>query len=279
MREPYRIYNDIEACIKEVNQFQLKDIIINEAFYSGHSIDFLLKMPTVEKVHILSDQIDDFSTLYEMPCLKKLVMDISLKKPLDLSRFDLEELSINWSKKIIGLGTLVNVRKLSLSGYRSSSRNLMEFKNMRNLEELELVKGNIGSLKGLKKINKLKKLTLVNLNSLHSLSSSESKSDSITDIEIKGCHKINDIEYVACFKNVSRLVLDRIGKVPSLKFVAHMEHLSYFVILATEIEDGDLTPCLGIDYVQFDERSWYSHSNAEFKKANGLAKKNKKLSR
>ncbi|MBU8567558.1 hypothetical protein KM914_14120 [Virgibacillus pantothenticus] len=278
MKEPYRIYNDIEACIQEVNKFQLKDIIINEVFYSGRSIRFLDRIPTVESVHITSDKIDDFSSLYEMPNLKKLIIDATLKKSLDLNFLDLEELSINWSKKVIGLSSLVNLKKISLSSYSPLRKDLKELENMKNLEKLELIKGNIESLKGLRKVNNLKELSLFDLKYLRSLSSSENKSDRMTDIEIQGCHKISDMKYVSCYKNLRSLIISKMGKIPSLQFVTRMKHLEHFVILDTEIEDGDLTPCLGIDYVRFDEKNWYSHSNATFKKANGLAKKQKRTS-
>ncbi|MED4129397.1 hypothetical protein P5F74_14740, partial [Shouchella miscanthi] len=144
---------------------------------------------------------------------------------------------------------------------------------------LELIKGNIESLYGIENNYNLSKISIFYIKSLRSLYPNENKNSTISDIEINGCTNIVDLGDLVTFRNVRKLILDNIGNLTSVKFISEFKELNYFVLLGSVIEDGDVSPCFGIDYVQFEEKDWYSHTFSEFKKLNGIEKRKRKISR
>ncbi|SDB82352.1 hypothetical protein [Shouchella lonarensis] len=272
-KHSFRFYNDIDRCISEINEKQVRSVNICEAFYGGDSIRFLAECPSVKEVFVSSDKITDYTPLYELPSLKHLTIDGMVKIPLALDRLILESLSITWSNKISGLERMKNLTSLALYKYHPKSRDLEMLSSLSQLKEITITESRIESLSGLQSADHLERLELINLRGLTSLSSSGNMSQKLSYIRIEGCKNITDHNYVAHFPHLENLILCNCGRVQSMQFVRNLRKLSRLVFLNTVIEDGDLTPCLGIDEVAFDQKKHYSHTEAQFKQENGNVKR------
>ena len=44
-----------------------------------------------------------------------------------------------------------------------------------------------------------------------------------------------------------------------ISFIRKMKNLKFFSFVKTNIKDGDITPCLGLEYAGFDDKRHYSH--------------------
>ncbi|GAF18463.1 hypothetical protein JCM19046_3039 [Bacillus sp. JCM 19046] len=277
--EVYRIYNDMSTCIKEIREKNIRAISINEAFYSGSTLEFLKEIPSVTKLHIVSSKLMDFSALHYLPQLEQLLLDVDLKQPFDLTGLSLKKLALNWSKDVRGIETLVHLEELRLSQYKPASYTLSELKALSKLSVLELTGGSIRSLMGLDQFIHLRHLSLSLIKTLRTLSLTKEENQNVSEVWIEGCNNIEDLSDLHQLSEVRKLVLTQVGQVPSIQFITKMKQLTYFAFLESEIVDGDLTPCLGVNDVQFDEKAWYSHSNASFRKANGHVKAEKQRAR
>ncbi len=117
------------------------------------------------------------------------------------------------------------------------------------------------------------KLELYGLRQLQSISPLQGMKESVTEFVIERCMHVKDLENIGCYKSLEKLILIHVGIVPTLYFIAHLEKLTHFVFVEIELADSDVAPLLGINFVQFDEKEWYSHSLKEIKRLNGAAKR------
>lgn len=174
---------------------------------------------------------------------------------------------------------MVHLEELRLSQYKPASYTLSELKALSKLSVLELTGGSIRSLMGLDQFIHLRHLSLSLIKTLRTLSLTKEENQNVSEVWIEGCNNIEDLSDLHQLSEVRKLVLTQVGQVPSIQFITKMKQLTYFAFLESEIVDGDLTPCLGVNDVQFDEKAWYSHSNASFRKANGHVKAEKQRAR
>ncbi|MEC0282077.1 hypothetical protein [Terribacillus saccharophilus] len=258
----YRVYNDIERCIKDINEKHIKHIAINEVFYGSGDISFLGKCPLVEDVLIYSEKIVNLDVLYEMPNLNALTISpVIPKNGIDLSRLHLESFRGNWSKRIRGLEHATSIKILHLTQYKEQDLNKLS--SLTSLVELHLTQGTLISLEGIENFADLQELELYGLRKLETLGLSK-KNANLVKLDIESCKKIHDSEKIAELGKLENLNLTHLGEIRDVKFVRNLKHLRHFTFLDTIVLDGDLYPCENIRYVQFLNRRHYTHSNDDF---------------
>lgn len=232
--------------------------------FRTNSIDFLEKYPFVKCVSVsCNDRKIDISVLSKLSNLKMLAIS-DFNQPLDLSNNSgLEEISIDWHNKV-RLPIKSNTLKiLRIWGFKPMNKNLLELGNWPTLEELSLIQGNIASLEGVEKYPLLNKMVLAYLRNLTSVK--ELQTSNLQNLELDTCKKIADIETLSEIKTLEKIIMGNCGKIPSLQFINKFANLNFFSFVNTEIEDGDLTPCLNLDYAGFDNKRHYSHTFEEIK--------------
>ncbi|MFZ1699393.1 MAG: hypothetical protein WBO10_08585 [Pyrinomonadaceae bacterium] len=83
-------------------------------------------------------------------------------------------------------------------------------------------------------------------------------------IEIDECKKIENYVVMGDLENLERLLIIKSGPIASLDFLKSLYKLDFFSFGGTNIANGDLSPCLGIRYVGFDDKKHYSHKFRDF---------------
>lgn len=259
----------LNECIEYINQNQIKQISVMDWYYERADVAFLSECPTVEEVSLNSNYLKDVSGLYHIKNLKSLGLSESTvvdgKIEVDLEVFsNLEDLFLHWSKRIKGLGKLTNLKELCMYKYAPKERDLQELGNLENLEELVLTQCKISSLTGIGKLKNLRKLELNYLRTLNDLGDLEGLNHYLQKLEIETCKKIENLYKIGHLKALEFFILTNCGDIPSLSFVKELHQLKHFAFGGTNVLDGDLSPCMGIDYIHFTEKKHYSHKRKDF---------------
>jgi len=104
----------------------------------------------------------------------------------------------------------------------------------------------------------LQKLELNNVSSLEIIDEIEKNSTSIKSLRFDSCKKIKNFEYVSNLKELEVLGLNNCGDIPIIQFIKGLPKLKNLTFVNTSIIDGDISPCIGLDYVSFSDKKHYS---------------------
>lgn len=253
-----------ESYITYINDNQIKSIGLNGLYYHQTDVNFLEKCPHIEEVNINDSLIIDHSKLYSLKNLKVLSFD-EPKKELDLSVFSntLEKLYIEHNKHVKKIETCVNLIRLIIWKYKPESKNLEGLINLKQLQELSIIQGNVTSLKGSRAFIKLVKLEICYLRNFKYIDEVENNSKTLQSITFDHCRKIENHSYVACLKELKTLHLSSCGDIKNLKFVSELPKLKHLTFIDSNVIDGDITPCVGIDWVAFNNKRHYNRTFEE----------------
>ena len=212
----------------------------------------------------------DISPFYCLCNLKSLSI-IDLEEPFIISKFKfdlgrfptLEEYS-GESKYVENLQEAHNLKSIRLNEYECDTLN--EISMLGNVDTLELNAAKIKTLEGCSGLKKLQCLYLHYNRSLVDISALECVNHSLKSLRIENCGKIADFSVLEKLENLECLVLIGSNVIPSLSFLTKMKKLKTF-IFTMEIADGDLTPCLGLQYVCCAKgRKYYNLKDAKLPK-------------
>lgn len=258
--------NKITEYVAYINTYNIKSIGINDLHYKKNDVQFLERCPQVEKVNINSDLINNYSGLTSLKNLRVLYCD-GPKNKIELNNFkELNELSIDLNKNVIGIKECKNLKTLRIWKYKPSNKNLEILADLRNIEELKLIQCNLTSLKGIGSLPKLQKLELHYINKLEFIDEIEMNRNTLKHLRFDTCKNIKNHEYVILLKNLELLAFDNCGEIQSIRFIRELPNLKNFMFVNTNIIDGDLSPCLGLKYVGFFDKKHYSHKRKDFGK-------------
>ena len=184
---------------------------------------------------------------------------------LDLAQItSLEEFGAYPYKNIINLDQCLNLKKLSFTYYYPKSKNLEEISSLKNLKSLIIIKSNISSFKGLGDLKKLHKIDLSYLPNLYYIDELDKISGNLTILRLDGCKRIQNHKYIVNLRELQLLSFDSCGEITSIGFIRQMPKLKAFVFMNSNVLDGDISPCSGLDYVAFTNKRHYSHKLSDF---------------
>lgn len=256
----------IAEYVKYIQQNDVKMVSLTTMYYKTENIDFFIECSSVESLSITSSSILDYSGLEYLKHLKSISLD-EPKNMVDLSKNTLlEEVSAEYSKNILGIDTLKYLKTLKLWKYNPKSKNLVEFGVIGSLEELWITQSNITSLAGCGNMAKLRRLELNYLSKLEYIDEIEKNSNTLKSLKFDCCKKIKNHDYVIFLEELEVLGFNECGEIPSITFIGKMKKLKNFTFVNTNILDGDLSACFGLDYVGFMNKRHYSHKMDDFKK-------------
>ncbi len=252
----------IDETVEYINCVNISSVNIFGSMYRYDDIDFLSKCPSVSGVWLSDIDIKDYSGLYKMKNLTSLSVPEDYKIDLDMSRLKNLEGFVGEVHHVQNLDKCISLKWLKIGG-KFPERNLEYIKSLTNLESLKIVQTNITSLNGIENLTKLRELELYYLRNLSDISAIKGVCDTLTSLEIGNCHNLCGYEVLGNLKKVSTLRILRCAKIPNISFVKTMSELKNFSFTETVVEDGDLTPCIGIEYTGFDNKKHYSHTFKE----------------
>ncbi|WBW97206.1 hypothetical protein [Oceanirhabdus sp. W0125-5] len=260
--------NRLEQYLNYIKNNEISSIYISSLYFLEDNIDFLLDLIFVKKINISATSIKNYDGLKHLKNLKELILS-NLNTKVDLSNnIFLETLSIDLDKKIVGLEKLSSLKKFKIWKYKPKSRNLTELSNLSSIEELTVTQSTITSLKGCGKFKNLKKLELNYINKLEFIDQLELNADILKSLRIDNCKKIKNHNYVSCLKELELLSFCDCDKISTIEFIRNLPKLKQFMFVNTNVIDGDLSPCLGLEYVGFSNKRHYSHKCEDFVRKN-----------
>lgn len=258
----------LDACIKYVLEGNIKSITIN--CFQGYElpdIHFLNKLSDVlEGLHLPETKFDN-QVVNSLHKLKFLGFADNKKDVIDLSNFPkLESLACEYSSRLKGLETCKNLISLVLTGYKTKSKSLFELPLFLELERFFLLKTDITTLKGIERFSNLKYLEIFRASKLETIEVLQTLSNTLEEVQVEQCKKINDFETLGKVKSLKKIILSESGEIKNLAFVKELPHLEFVSFWGTNVLDGNIKYCEGINYVGFDNKKHYTHKSEQFKK-------------
>lgn len=257
--------SNLEKIITYILNGKIKSITIN--VFQGYELPdiyFLNKLSDVLEELYLPETKFDIQVLNSLHNLKKIGFADNKKDLIDLANFpNLQSLACEYSLRLKGLESCKNLIDLTLTGYKS--KNLYEIPELLNLKELSLYKTNITNLQGIEKFNNLKKIEIFSAAKLINISEIKTLSNTLEIIEIDKCKNIEDYHSLGSVQSLKKIIISESGEIQTLEFIKMLPNLKFISFWGTNVKDGDLRYCKGIDYVGFNNKKHYSHKNEDFR--------------
>lgn len=258
----------LSDCIRYLHANNLRFITINSfQGYKAKDVAFLVQLKDfLEGLSILETHYD-YSVVNELHKLKYLGIPDNGKDVIDLKNFpDVEMCGITYSERLQGLESCSKLKSLTISNYKAKNKDFMALPTLESLEHLSLIKTDITTLHSIERFSNLKRLEMFSASKLESIAALQGLSNSLEEIQVEQCKKINDYEILGKVKSLRKIILSESGEVKSLAFVKELPQLEFISFWGTNILDGNIKYCEGINYVGFDNKKHYTHKSEQFKK-------------
>ena len=197
----------------------------------------------------------DFSPLYDMPEVVSLFCRSTygdrqqFTSEVDYSRIQgLVELAIHVNKGARNFSQIQTLKSLLIGGFSGANRDLTDMFQSELLDTMRIAQCGVHSLNGLSRAKELQCLYLEYNRSLHDIRELASVKKTLKALRIEKCPKIEDFSVLRELENLEYLALEGTNSIPSLDFLRALPNLKTF-IFDVVVEDGDLSPCLDLEYV------------------------------
>lgn len=266
--EAVYIGSDVEPTMDYVTKNNIKGIIIShDKGFRNINVDFLKKYNFIENLIIQYYGNIDLTGIHSLSNLKRMALNIIANdnQPIDFTCFPyIETCMFDWRPKAKSIFNCKTLKYLRINKFKKDD--VGDFKELSNLEVLKITSSSIKTLKGAEMLN-INTLGLYYLNNLESLANIESLANTLKELDIQTCKKINSINEVTSLVNLEKLGLNNCGDIESIKPISNLEKLKRFEFWeSTNILDGDIKPCLSLKEVAFQNRKHYTHTNEEIYK-------------
>ena len=263
----------LEEHISLVNRYQLERAVV-----IAQDIEFLKNCPSLQFLRIIPADTAppnfDYSPLYQMQNVTELSCTTKYggcKEPfqtvIDYSKIQGLCAIHAEGNGHFNLGKATHLKILSVSQNKSFA-NLQTFDSCVNLQELNLLQCSVKNLGGIERFRNLKILSVNRCLSLTDMSNVAECAPSLQTLCVENCAKIKDFSFLFQLKNLEHLVLLGSNKLPDLAFLSSMKKLKTLTF-SMEVENGDLTPCLSVPYVDcLKARHYYNLKNQNLPKQN-----------
>ena len=248
---------------------RISQIELNYTFgFTQESTDFLEQYSFVEGIAVIPAPNININGLHFLSNLRKLRISNGVKQGIHFKLFPLlQSCSIDWNVRHKDLQSCTSLQELSI--FRYKAEDITDLINLVNLEGLKVGNSSIKSLEGIESFQKLKSLSFSYNSKLSSLKGIEALSATLKELDIEACKAISSIDEIAGLVNLERLGLNNCGEIASIKPIENLKKLNRLDFWeSTNIIDGDVTPCIGIKQVAFQNRKHYNYTNEEIDKIN-----------
>jgi len=254
-----------KECCDYAIKYKIDVISIYPEIYTAKDLKPIIPISKFVKGLLLEDYVQ-YDNLNLFDNLTFLSVPDNGKDIVDFSNFPcLERLSCKFSQRIRGIEFCNNLKSLSIGNFKSKTDNLSTLPLLNKLEHLSLIKTNINSLKGIERYYNLKQFELFNAPKIESIAPLKEISNCLVEIDIEGCKKIHDYEVLGNLKYLTKIKLIESGEIKTLAFVKNLPQLNFISFWGTNVLDGNLKFCKGINFVGFDNKKHYSHRKEQFK--------------
>ncbi|MFC4305961.1 hypothetical protein [Cohnella boryungensis] len=251
----------VEDYVKYINLNRFRSIYFSILYYNLDNVDCLEQLEQVETVNI-GAKVSNFEGLYRSSESIKVLLLSDIVGPIDLSRLQhVEEMAIEMNKHVLNLEKCKQLKELRIWKYKKN--NLEELFGLTNLNSITITQSTLVTLDGCNRFDKLERVELNYMSKLEDVNQLTDLADTLKVLRIESCKKIN-FDSLHQLKNLEKLSLLDSGSIPSLSFVKSLPKLKFLVFSKTNVVDGDLSYCEGIEYVAFDNKKHYTHKSKDF---------------
>lgn len=132
-----------------------------------------------------------------------------------------------------------------------------DLESIPSLKKITLIQVKLDKLDGVGAFNCLRELKIDYCSKLTDVSALKD-CHSLEVLEFEGCKHISDVSCLSSLKNLRELRLINCGEIPSLKFIEEMDRLKFLAFINTNVIDGDLTPCMRLEYAGTHDKRHYN---------------------
>jgi hypothetical protein len=251
----------IDDYVHYINQNDIRSIYINSGYYHLDNVDCLERVQRIETINI-GAAISNFDGLYRSSESIKVLLLGDITGPIDLLRMKhVEEMAIEMNKHVLNLEKCKQLKELRIWKYKKN--NLEELSGLTNLNAITITQSTLVTLDGCNRFDKLERVELNYMSKLEDINQLAELADTLKVLRIESCKKIN-FDFLHRLKNLEKLSLIDSGSIPNLSFVKSLPKLKFLVFSKTNVIDGDLSYCEGIEYVAFDNKKHYTHKSKDF---------------
>lgn len=255
-----------EECCKFAIDNNIDIISLYPGVYTANDLQPIFPISNFIKGLLLDDKVQ-YGNLELFSNLTFLSVPDNGKDTVDLSSFPkLEMLACKYSQRLRGLELCNNLKSLTISNYKSKSKDLTTLPLLNSLEHLSLNKPDTTTLQGVGRYIRLKKLEIFGASKLEVLSALRTSSGSLEELKVEQCRRIFDYESLGKVKSLKKIILSNSGEMKSLDFVKELPLLEFISFWGTKVLDGNIKHCEGIRYVGFDYKKHYTHKMEQFEK-------------
>jgi len=174
---------------------------------------------------------------------------------VDFSSFNNLKKARLTNKKRKNLGLCTTLTELIICKVNKEKDDLSQ---LSNLTSLDISEGNIVDLNFLSSLNNLKVLKLNYLSKLTDSSGLQYVSDTLEELEIESCKKMDILNYLTDLRSLKKLILSGF-KFENIDWVKELPNLEHLSLVDSNVLDGNLDPAKNIDYVGIDNRRHYNY--------------------
>jgi len=222
------------------------------------SFEFLKEYTFLEGLGIASRDDYDYNFLKSMKYLKRLSIQNFGTSQIDLSKqVNLESLSLEWRKNIIGLENCQKLTCLCLCDFKKEV-DLRKINMLKNLKELKIKTASIKSVEGISQLTSLEYVSFGNCRSLKSVKDLNGLKN-LKKLEFIVCSKIEDYYLLTDLPNLEYLEFTSCRDIESIKFIKNFPKLKRLDMVGnTNVLDGDLKPAKNVEKVFYNHQKHYN---------------------
>ena len=247
--------SEVGRYIRENN---VKNVELN--LYHGYElkdIQFLVSLKDViEGVNVIQGSID-LKGLDSLINLKQLNISDEMNCSIEFSAFKkLERCSILWHKNLKNISTCSTLKEIVIKKINDKDINKV-CEGLRSVESMTLIQPRIKNLDFIAEFSSLKSLEIYYSTTLEDITILSGRK-SLKRLLLDHCKRVRDYKALASLTEIEYLGINDAGEIPTLSFVKDLKKLKHLSFVGTNVLDGNLSFCYGVDYVGHDNKKHYS---------------------
>jgi len=252
-----------------ITKHKIKIIRLNEyTGWRGSDVSFLLTIPGINGVDILSDRVTDVSPLFAMKRLKTLSLYCKAKLAGDFAKLQhLQSVGLGWRNAYISIFELTTLTRLNILRYPKTD--LTGWKCNSLLKKISISSGKLKRLTGIERFPNLRELELFYCPKLECLDAI-TPLRSVQRLRLGNCPRILDLSAIANLPELRELEVENCRDIRSLAPIVNCTKLTRLQIAGnTTIIDGDFRVLLQLPMLRkvlLAKRKHYSHTDDELEK-------------
>jgi hypothetical protein len=252
-----------------VTKYKIKIVRLNEHLgWRDSELLFLLEIPGIHGVDVLSDRVTDVSSIFRLKKLRTVSLYCKAKVAGDFSELvQLQSVGLGWRSVYESVFDLTTLRRISIIGY--PDKDLARWATNGDLERLRLESRELEGLGGIARFPNVRQVHLYRCRRLHSLEEIGS-AISIQELRMSRCTSIRDWSPISRLSKLRVLEIEDCQDIDSARPFAECRRLERIQIAGnTTILNGDLSSLASLPNLRtvlLSRRKHYSHSAEELEK-------------